>query len=67
MCLNKRRLFDRQTDRDIGISILRLWMVFEVVLVHYWDTTTGNVSIWLKPFEEMKMLAVPIFMLLSFI
>ena len=42
-------------------------MAFEVVLVHYWDTTTGDVSICIKLFADMKMLAVPIFMLLSFI
>ena len=52
---------------NVGISLLRIWMCFEVILCHfkYWD----NEPI-LFPYNYLKSfqnLAVPTFMLLAFI
>lgn len=58
---------DRRKNYNVGLAFLRMWMSFEVVLCHYWSW--GDIP-WSSPlwiFHEMRIFAVPIFMLLSFI
>ena len=42
-------------------------MAFEVILVHYWDTSNGGMTGVIQILSFFRMLAVPIFMLMSFI
>lgn len=53
-----------QTNKyHYGLCILRMLMCFEVILCHFWIPDGG----WLlKPFDWLKLCAVPIFMLMSF-
>lgn len=52
---------------NIGIAFLRIWMCLEVILVHYWSVSDiKNIPWYLLPFESTKMLAVPVFMIISF-
>ena len=48
---------------NYGLAILRMLMCFEVVLCHFWS---GDVPLYLKPFELLQGLAVPVFFFLSF-
>lgn len=60
---NRKILTDQKTN-NYGLSILRIWMCFEVVLCHFWmiqEDSSFNI------FEKMRKLAVPIFFLMSFI
>ena len=52
---------------NIGLELLRIWMSFEVILVHYWAHDRGIPSKYLKIFVDTKMLAVVVFMLVAFI
>lgn len=52
---------------NIGIAFLRIWMCFEVILAHYWSVSDiRNVPWYLLPFESTRVLAVPVFMIISF-
>lgn len=53
-------------DFNIGLAALRIWLSFEVVLVHFWNVDEGMPRPILLPFFNTKFLAVPIFMLMSF-
>ena len=51
-------------QKNYGLSLLRIWMCFEVVLCHFWtvqETEKFNI------FLETRNLAVPIFFLMSFL
>lgn len=51
-------------EKNYGLSILRIWMCFEVVLCHFWIVEEkGSFNL----FERTRGLAVPIFFLMSFI
>lgn len=50
---------------EIGFSVLRLVMCFEVVLAHFWSQK-GDLFVY-RPFVLLRDTAVPIFMLLSFV
>ena len=54
-----------QKDYNIGLSVLRAIMCFEVVLFHCWDAenATGIMQI----FRWLRTFAVPVFILMSFI
>lgn len=52
---------------NYGLAILKVLMAFEVILCHYWSCNdTVNVPVYLKCFEELRLLAVPSFMIISF-
>lgn len=52
---------------NIGIAFLRIWMSFEVILAHYWSVSDIKKVPWyLLPFESTRVLAVPVFMIISF-
>lgn len=36
-------------DRNMGVSLLKCWMCFEVILIHFWQLD-GWHPIYLKPF-----------------
>lgn len=48
---------------NYGIAVLRAFMCFEVVLLHFWRSPIVS---YLIPFSMLKGLAVPTFMFLSF-
>ena len=55
------------SEYNIGFCFLRIWMSFEVILVHFWYVPSIDYVPWyLFPFAYMRMLAVPLFMMLSF-
>ena len=52
---------------NVGISLLKIWMCFEVVLVHFWKRPAGGELAWpLRILPHYLGVAVPVFMLLSF-
>lgn len=51
---------------NVGWAFLRIWMSFGVVLVHYWYQQ-GPICKGLWIFHKTDMLAVPVFMLLTFV
>lgn len=53
-----------QKQLNIGIALLRFLMCFEVVLCHFWNQ--NPVPVYLRPFQMLQYLAVPVFMLMSF-
>lgn len=54
-------------EKNVGISILRIIMCFEVILVHYWFISDINtLPVYLIPFEKIRLLAVPVFFIISF-
>ncbi len=57
-----------QKRYNIGLALLKLWMCYEVVMVHFWSLGTTNWKVppgtWL--IEAMRAYAVPVFMLTSF-
>lgn len=53
-----------KSDYFGGISILRVLLTFEVILVHFW--TNSEDYFILKPFNFLRKCDVPTFMLLSF-
>lgn len=58
--------YSRVTTHNYGIDILRIWMCFEVILLHFWTyTPTGNPILIF--FEDFRCVAVPCFMFLSFL
>ena len=50
--------------QNLGLCILRMLMCFEVVLCHFWHST--SVPPLLIPFYILRNYAVPVFMLMSF-
>ncbi len=54
----------KQSDKNTGISLLRIFMCFEVVLDHFWQG--GGQTLLDKFFSLCGVLAVPCFMFLSF-
>lgn len=48
---------------NYGLALLKSLMCFEVVLDHFW---MEDASIYLMPFKAMGLVAVPIFMFISF-
>ncbi|MCR4829814.1 MAG: acyltransferase [Pseudobutyrivibrio sp.] len=57
-------------DFNYGLAILRIWMCFEVVLVHFknWSVTQGaNFSLPQRILILYEWIAVPVFILTSFI
>jgi len=51
-------------ERNIGLSLLRTWMCFEVVLAHFWRGAHG---VWFfQAFDFLRDIAVPVFMIMSF-
>lgn len=51
-------------EKNIGLCILRIWMCFEVVLIHCWDTNTPGVGIHYILYR-FKPFAVSVFMFMS--
>ena len=54
---------------NVGLAILKLWMCYEVVMVHAWNAWGYQKGEW--PFgselvKEMRAYAVPVFMLITF-
>lgn len=64
-CLTDKR-YSRVTTHNYGIDILRIWMCFEVILLHFW-TYIHSGNPFLDFFGEFRNLAVPCFMFLSFL
>ena len=50
---------------NYGLAVLKMFMCFEVVLIHFWNDT--DYSSMLTPFMLLRNFAVPTFMLISFI
>lgn len=50
----------------VGLSVLRIWMCFEVILVHGWAHDNMVDKIYLG-FSKFEGIAVPVFMLMSFL
>ena len=50
-------------SHNYGISLLKMLMCFEVVLIHFWKEP---VSSFLIPFDILKGLAVPTFIYIAF-
>ncbi len=48
---------------NYGVALLKMFMCFEVILVHFWQ---GTVSLCLIPFDALKGFSVPVFMFVSF-
>ncbi len=48
---------------NYGVALLKMFMCFEVILVHFWQ---GTVSFCLIPFDALKGFSVPVFMFVSF-
>ena len=54
---------------NVGIALLKLWMCYEVVMVHAWNVWSypnGAVPFGLGWIKEMRAYAVPVFMLITF-
>ena len=51
---------------NYGLTILKIWMSFEVVLLHFWSRMRGEPTGILSLFSQMCTVAVPVFMILSF-
>ena len=49
---------------NIGIAILKIWMCFEVILMHFWNAS--NVKGILYIIAQLRLAAVPVFMMTSF-
>ena len=59
---------DNNTNqRNLGIDFLRVWMCFGVVLIHFWmpESTNSEIERWF--IHQTQQLAVPVFMLISFV
>lgn len=57
-------------NHNFGIDILRVWMCFEVILMHFWRYTPsdGNEILnFMKVFRCFEQVAVPCFMFISFL
>lgn len=54
-------------SRNIGIDLLRIWMCFEVVLIHFWIYDEGTGNIVLDFLSWNRMIAVSCFMYVSFL
>lgn len=53
--------------RNIGLDLLRILMSFGVVLCHFWHVDLhGPAGVWAF-FDQLKGLAVPVFMLMTFL
>ena len=48
---------------NLGIALGKMLMCFEVVLIHFWGESIPSA---LMPFAELKQVAVPFFMIISF-
>lgn len=57
-------LSGRVESYDHGLGALKIFMCFEVVLCHYWDSK--DCPFYLQPLSYLKMTAVPVFMIMSF-
>lgn len=55
----------RNKKIDLGLNLLKMLMCFGVLLAHCWDSKRYEAIIYL-PFKEIRSLAVPVFMILSF-
>ena len=51
---------------NYGLSLLKIWMSFEVVLAHFWNREE-NSTIFLKLFSKTTSMAVPVFMFVAFL
>lgn len=49
---------------NIGIALLKVWMCFEVILVHFWDASDAKGLFYIV--AQLRLAAVPIFMIISF-
>lgn len=50
--------------RNIGLCALRIWMCFEVVLIHCWGANTPGTGLHYILYR-FKPFAVPVFMFMS--
>ena len=57
----------KKKDFNIGLAFIRIWMSFEVVLCHFWKQGKPELGDPLWIFSRMAQMAVPVFMLISFI
>lgn len=55
---------ETKQQRNYGISILKIWMSFEVILIHAWDRNESGILLF--PFRKIQSFAVPVFMLCAF-
>lgn len=55
---------EKKKNYNLGLSLLKMLMCFEVVLCHFWRT--DECSLWLMPFWFLQSCAVPVFMIISF-
>ena len=53
-----------RSKKEVGLSVLRMLMCFEVVLCHFWNDT--DYSIICAPFHFFQSYALPVFMMLAF-
>lgn len=53
--------------RNVGIDLLRIWMCFEVVLIHFWSYNVGDGNIVQDFLSWNRTIAVSCFMFVSFI
>lgn len=52
---------------NYGFAALKIFMTFEVILCHYWTyVDIKNMPFYLKFFDVFRLLAVPVFMIMSF-
>ena len=64
--INQTRPDQIRPDQNYGLSLLKLWMSFEVVLCHFWNAGK-DFSPLLKPFEIARPMAVMTFMFTAFL
>lgn len=57
----------KNISRNVGIDLLRVWMCFGVILVHFWNPETTSNDILRFILIQTQQLAVPVFMTISFV
>lgn len=67
---NDRNTAKNRDNYNYGLAFLRIWMCFEVVIHHFrnWNgATIENLSLPLRVIYRYELIAVPVFMLSSFL
>ena len=67
---NIKETKDNASDKlNVGISLLRIWMIFEVMIIHFsfdWCRVNAEEDMTVRVLQRYEYVAVPVFILLAF-